>query len=321
MDSDKKKYVKFVSTRDDICIYNKPFWLNAACGKNNWDAIVIEENGEVTAAVPYHVKTRFGIKGVLQPQLTKFLDIWIKPMDGLKKERVLHYQFKWLGEIAKRLTALGADYYDQNYSGRMNNLEPFTWEGFDNELRYTFIIRPGQSIAEIDKQMNNRIRASIRKVEKTYCIEELYDTDLFYELQSLTFTRKGMKNPDSKERFERIYRACMANDACRLLAVKDKQGDICCAGFYVFDNRYVYELLLGKRTDKGNLNYKAYMTHEMIRYAAETGRGFDFDGSMIASIADHNRRFGAEPVPYYRSRKMQTKSLWKRMAIHMGKRV
>lgn len=40
--------------------------------------------------------------------------------------------------------------------------------------------------------------------------------------------------------------------------------------------------------------------YEMIRYACETGRGFDFEGSMVKEIAEHNRRFGADLTRYYR---------------------
>lgn len=315
MGSDKTKYTEFIRTRDDICIYNMPFWLDAACGKDNWDAIVVEENREIVAAVPYHKKTRFGIRGVLQPQLTKFFEIWTKPVEGIKKERALHYQFKWLSEIAMRLKELGADYYDQNYSGSLQNLEPFAWEGFDNEVRYTFVIRPGQRIEDIELQMNSRIRTAIRSASEVCSIGNFDDTDLFYDLQDLSFTRKGIKDPVSRELFEGLYRACLVNNAGRLVAVRNKKGGICCAGFYVFDHRYVYELLLGRGTENTDCNYKAFMTHEMIRYACETERGFDFDGSMIRSIAEHNRRFGAEPVQYYRMRKITTKSIWKKNVL------
>ena len=56
-------------------------------------------------------------------------------------------------------------------------------------------------------------------------------------------------------------------------------------------------------------------TYEMIKFACETGKGFDFEGSMIPSIAEHNRRFGAEPVQYYRLWKIQTKNLLKKAVL------
>ena len=312
---DKEKYVRFISTRDDMRIYNMPFWLDAVCGKNNWDAVVIEENGEVVAALPYHRKKRFCINGVLQPQLTQCFDIWIKPLKGLKTERALHYRFKWIGEIAKRLSDLGADFYDMELSGSLRNGEPFAWKGFRQEVRYSFIIPPGQRSEDVLSQMDRACRAMIRKASGTVRLEELRSPEQLYKIISASFERRGMKNPNPEVVYKRLYKACRAHGACKMAAVKDAQGDICCAGLYVFDKNYVYELLVGTVPGKRSENLKAFMTYEMIKFACETGRGFDFEGSMIPSIAEHNRRFGAEPVQYYRLWKIQTKNLLKKAVL------
>jgi hypothetical protein len=83
----------------------------------------------------------------------------------------------------------------------------------------------------------------------------------------------------------------------------------------VFDNNYVYEILLGTDPIKKNRNYKSFLTFEMIRFACESGRGFDFEGSMIPSIAEHNRRFGAELVPYYQIWKNNARNPFKWLAL------
>ena len=123
-----------------------------------------------------------------------------------------------------------------------------------------------------------------------------------------------MKNPFTRELFERLYYACSNHNAARMLAVKEG-SEICNIGFYVFDKRYVYELLLGADPLKRKRNYKSLMTYQMIRFAGETGRGFDFEGSMVRSIAEHNRRFGAEMVPYHHIWKVNAKNRVKRTAL------
>ncbi|MBR3307103.1 MAG: GNAT family N-acetyltransferase [Lachnospiraceae bacterium] len=315
MEGDKKRYAGFIKERDEICIYNMPFWLDAVCGRNGWDAIVIGDKGETVAALPYHKKTRYGISGILQPQFTQFFDLWLKPLESYKAERALYYRTKWTGEIAERLSALDADFYVMNISGRLCNGEPFIWEGFRQEVRYSFVIPPGLESGEALSRMDRTTRAGIRKATGHARLEEIDDTELLYRIQTETYARRGMKNPWSKEICKRLYRACRANNACRMAAVRDTQGEICCAGLYVFDKSYVYELLAGTVTEKRPLNYKAFMTNEMIKFACDTGRGFDLEGSMVKSIAEHNRRFGAGPVPYYRFRKICTGPAWKRLAL------
>ena len=315
MDGDKEKYAGFVSTHDDICIYNMPFWLDAVCGEDNWDAVVIEEKGEIVAALPYYKKKCLGITGLLQPQLTQFFDIWLKPVESFKTERMLHYQFKWIGEIAKRIGETGADFYDLRFSGKLMNGEPFAWEGYRQEVRYSFVIPQGRSIEDVLLQMDQTVRTTIRKTSGHVRIVELDNPDILYRIKNASFKRKGMKNPNSKEVYERLYGACMANNACKMIAVKDARGDICCAGLYVFDKRYVYEVLVGIVPEKRLYNYKAFMTYEMIRYACETGRGFDFEGSMVKEIAEHNRRFGADLTRYYRIQKIRTRNILKRIVL------
>ena len=314
METSKEKYIAFANSNEDICIYNRPFWLDAVCGEDNWDAVVVEKDGEIVAAVPYHMRKKMGVRCVLEPQLTQCLEIWIKPVENMKQEQFLHYQFSTIGEVVRKLLEVKADFYYQMVSPKLDNWMPFCWEGFHQETRYTFIIEKGKSTEDILTCMSSAMRREIRQASESGLIEELSDIDIFYEYQTFAYSRRGMKNPVSKSLTERLYDICKASNACKILAVKEN-GKICCVGFYVYDRVTVYELLSGTDPDERNKNYKALMTYEMIKYAMETSRNFDFEGSMVQSIAENNRRFGAKMVPYYKIWKTNTKNVFKRLAL------
>ncbi len=320
MSKEKETYIAFANAREDLRIYNKPFWLDAVCGPDCWDAVVVEDHDGIAAAVPYHkTKDRHGIPCLLQPQLTQCFDIWTRPLSGIRQEKALSCRFSWIGEIAKRMLDTRAEYYQLMFSSGLDNWEPFCWEGFHQQTRYTFVIGADQTGQDVWAGLNSTMKRRLRHVPENVRIEELHDPQLLYRLQSNALSRRGIAIPFSEELVERVYRAGRDHSCAKMLAVKEN-GEIRNAGLYVFDRNYVYELLLGASPEtrpvrgaapgrgsaKGAVSYKSLMTYEMIRFAGETGRGFDFEGSMVRSIAEHNRRFGAVMVPYHQIWKINT---------------
>lgn len=313
--SAKNTYVELCKTCDDIDLYNKPFWLDAVCGPENWDAIIVTENGEIVAGVPYYKKSKFVFKYITQPQLTQHFRIWIKDIEEKQREKALEYEFSIITEIAEGLLDLNADYVLQTYSPLLNDWEPFHWNGFEQETLYTFVIKRGIGFDEIQNQLSSNLKRDIKKAEKTARVEEITDLRQFYQYNCMSFERQGKSNPISFDLLESIYNACSQNDACKMLKASDENDEIHCVGFYAYDKNNVYELLLGTDPAKRASNFKSLMTLKMIQFASETNRNFDFEGSMIKSIANYNRRFGAELIPYFKIWKISSKNLIKRTAL------
>ena len=315
--SAKKVYIELCNMHDDIELYNKPFWLDAVCGQDNWDAVVVLVDDEIVAAVPYFIKKKYGMNFITQPQLTQHMTIWQKPIQETKKEKKLEYEFEIINSIAEGLLEVGVDYILQTYSPSLDNWEPFYWNGFKQETLYTFIIKKGKNFEEIQQQLSSNLKRDIKKAGKTAKIEETRDLEEFYKYNCMSFERQEKQNPISIELLERIYRACSENDACKMLKVVDDENEIHCVGFYVFDKNNVYEILLGTNPQKRSSNFKSLMTLHMIKFACETQRNFDFEGSMIKSIANYNRRFGADLVPYYKVWKVSANNPIKKKALQL----
>lgn len=314
MVSEKERYIQFANGNKDICIYNKPYWLDAVCGADNWNAVVIEDNDEIIAAVPYYQKKRYGIRYITQPQLTQNFDIWFKPYTGNKKEKKIEYEFDILEKVADKFLNIDADYYIQTFSPQLINWEPFYWKGFQQETRYTFIIKKGEDYKTVLENMSSNLKRDIKQAAKRAKIIDIDNIELFYKYNCMSFSRQGINNPISIELIKRLYNACKINGACKMVAAID-DTDIHCVGFYSFDNNYVYEIMLGTDPEKRRFNFKTYMTSEMIKFACDTGRGFDFEGSMIKQIANYNRRFGSDIVPYFKLWKVKTTNVVKKAAL------
>ena len=55
----KKKYRKFCKTQSSIPIFSKDWWLDAVCGEDNWDVVLVEKGEEISASMPYYLKRKY----------------------------------------------------------------------------------------------------------------------------------------------------------------------------------------------------------------------------------------------------------------------
>ena len=281
--------------------------------------ILVSRNDNIVAALPYyHQKSKLGIRSIAIPKLTQHNGIWLK-YEGLNRQKI-EFENDIYEELIGRLEELGIDYYKQSFAPDFNNWQPFYWHGFKQQTYYTYILNCHVSYEEVIANMSKDLRRNILEAKETAELFELTDISLFYKLNCMTFERQGKKNPHSFELVKRLYEACSANNACKVMAAKDPDGNVHCAGFYILDDGCVYEIMLGTDPVYRKYNYKSYMTAEMIRYAFDTNRNFDFEGSMLKGVSDYYRRFNADLVPYFQVRKLMSRSRWKRMYLSIRKK-
>jgi len=50
--SEKEIYRALCRTEDGLPLFSRDWWLDAACGEDHWDALIIEDRGRIAAAMP-----------------------------------------------------------------------------------------------------------------------------------------------------------------------------------------------------------------------------------------------------------------------------
>ncbi len=115
--------------------------------------------------------------------------------------------------------------------------------------------------------------------------------------------------PYSFEFIKRLYKACKERNACKMYFAKDSEGDVIASSFLVHDSETVYYVMGGISPEKKNLGGMDVVQFEGIKFALESGRKFDFEGSMIEPIEKYFRSFGAIQKPYFCVSKTNSKLL------------
>lgn len=304
--TNKEKY-KIFCEYDSVYVpvFSQPWWLDAACGFENWDVFIVEKGGEYVAALPYYLEVRNGKKAITKAKNTQNNGIIISYPEGQKYTTKLDYEEKIVNEMIDHIESLGIDQYEQQYHYRFQNWLPFYWRGYDEITRYTYVI---SNTSDLDAVMNNytsNVRKNIKKAKRIVHLrrEELSVKD-FYQINRKSFERQGKDIPYSLEFVKNIYESGRENNAVRILAAEDEAGNVHSAALLVWDKESVYYLLNGTDPKYKNSQANCFLIHESICFAGAMGKRFDFEGSVIKQIERAFREYGGIRMPYFRISKL-----------------
>lgn len=292
----KEKYRILCATEKTIPIFSRDWWLDAACGRN-WDVVVAEAGGEVVAALPFHVKTKFGLKALAAPKLTPRLGPWLRYPAGATNAERLSHEKRTLTDLIDRLPE--HDVFAQCFHDSITNWLPFYWRDFSQTTRYTYVIDDLSDLTKVYARIKARQRTKISKAKRLFTVLPSDDLATFYGLVAKTFERQGRKPPFSLEYLRSIDAACEARQARKLLLARDSAGRIRAGMYLVHDENSLWDLASGIDLEPGGGEARALLVWEAIRLAASASRRFDFSGSMLEGVEQFNRSYGSEQRPYF----------------------
>ena len=277
-------------------IFQQPWWLNAAAPEA-WNAVVVEKNGVVHARMPYTKKRRFGLVYLSCAQLAPILGPWIAPT-GAKYAKALAHEKDLMFALIEQLPP--HDYFLQNFHYSINNWLPFYWKGFNQTVRYTYVIEDLTDLARVWAGFMENIRREVRKASKQLKVRDDLGLEQFLDINTLTFKRKGKRLPYSREYVRRLDAACVTHNARRMFFAEDAHRRVHAAAYIVWDENSAYYLMGGVDPALMGSGAMSLVMWEAIQFVATVSRKFDFEGSMIEPVERFFRAFGARQVPYFR---------------------
>jgi len=296
----KQLYREFCRKEKNIPIYSKDWWMDAVCGENNWDVILIKDKGgNIIASMPFYIREKFGLKIITQPLLTQSNGIFIKYPERQILPDKIAYEKRIIYEVDQSLRKLHIDYYNQNHHYSFFNWQPFYWKGYKETVKYTYLIKDTDDIEKVFNNINKRKKQYIKRSEGIYHVYQTSDIEKFYELNKRVFEKKRLKIPYSFDFIKRLDKKLADHENRAIFCIDGKRGDLSYMIYLVFDDISSYLLMSGRSMDDNDPNIKSIAVWEAIKFSASKKLRFDFEGSMVEGIADFFRQFGAEPVPYH----------------------
>lgn len=300
-----QEYRELCNHERTIPFFCKDWWLDAVCGKNKWNVILIKKGGEIFAALPYYKVKRNSFNIIEMPKLTQFMGPWIKYPKDQKYSTRLSHEKELMTALIDELPDY--DFFYQEFKHSVTNWLPFYWKGFSQTTRYTYVINNLQKPDLIWSNMQKNIRTDIKKAENLVSIESTQKIEEFYKVNKLTFARQQISIPYSLEFIQGITKSCAKHDSFQIYLARDAKEKIHAAIYIVWDEDSTYYLLGGGDPELRNSGATSLLMWHAIKQAKDHSKNFDFEGSMIENVEHFFRSFGAEQTPYHNIYHKKTK--------------
>jgi len=305
----KKRYRAFCKKENKIPIFSKDWWLDSVCGYDNWDVVIIEKGGNIFATMPYYIEKKYGLTIIKHPKLTQTSGVYFKYPKNQKYSKKLSFEKEMINEIIAQLPKF--DKFSQSFHHTNLNLLPFYWAGFDVNVRYTYVINNLDNLDAVFNNVSSNYRNKIRKASKEIIIKKNMDINKFYEINMMTFDRQNLQHPYSLD-YIIDHDKYLTKINCReIFYAEDKDGNIHSALYLTWDANSSYMHMLGENPVLRKSSAGILLVWKAIKYTKEVLKlnNFNFEGSMIESIEQVRRNFGAIQQPYYNISKINSKLL------------
>ncbi len=302
-------YRQFANEHAALPLYVQPFWLDAVCGIEGWDASIVYREGKVAGVWPYFTKKKLGITTINMPPLTPRMGPFLSYPKGQKHVSKASYECEIYTELLSDFPNIA--HFNQYLHHSVTNWLPCYWKGFQSSVRYTYILKDLSNPEAVFNSFKGNIKTDIRKASKQLTCSFGEDLRSLLDIQRKTFERQNKQVPNSDAAIKSLDKACAEKGCREILIARDSEG-IMHAGLYLaWDNQEVHSLMAGADPMWRSSGASSFLFWEAIKLASKMGRTLNFEGSMIERVEPFLRAFGGEQTPYFHI--WHTKPKWLRL--------
>ena len=272
-------------------------------------------NGRLVAGLSGLARRRWGLYRLETPELTPYTGLLLAPVAGKGPAKGEAAQHRFCTHLLDHL----AKHYDRVFlvhAPAIADVRPFTWQGWDAHLRYTYRLPLGDSNA-LWERSERRTRTTIRKAEKLgYQLRPTGDVAGFRRQYEAIYANQAGGPPVAAALAERFVAAALEAGLAQAYEIASSDGPAAVVAFVEgFDATYAWAAGADpafNHTGAVSALYWQYLT-------ASPHQRFDFAGANISSIAFFKRGFGCDLVPYYAV--VGYKSRWVKRALSLRRAV
>ncbi len=292
---EKGNWDELVSNSPQGSVFQTTSWLENL-NTRSYKIFVCSYKNNIVAGIPITYIKKNGLKFATNPPFTPYLGVVFKTNENKTKYvNQLSFETKISITFANQLKTF--PYFSFSFNYHFNDPLPFIWENYSVSPRFTYLLK----LDNLDELLSNMERDTRNRVvtaqKYNLSIEKGKINDLT-TLIELTYKRKGLKIPYTKNFYEESFKDFLKNMV--LLIMKDND-EVIAGSLMAFDNKRSYYLIGGFKEDERYKGLGQLLIWNMITYSKNTLNlsEFDFVGTPNPNIERFFRGFGGELTPYY----------------------
>jgi hypothetical protein len=296
----KEKYRTLSLKECSIPIFCQAWWMDVVCGENNWDVLLVENDGQINGALVYYLtKGHFNLPVITMPPLTQFNGLWINYPQSQNYLKRISFENEVMNQIIQQINKINIGYFSQHFQYVHRNWLPFMWDGFKQTTRYTYVIEDLTDLDKIYSSFESSKRRDIRKALEKVSI--LYDLEpqTFYDYYKKVLSKRGIQIVYSYDLISNLINKAYQLNAGKVIYCKDVNNVIYGAVFIVMDHNSSYYLISAFDPEYRNSGVSSLLAWEAIKYSSNVTKRFDFEGSVIKTYEHAYRGFGGIQKQYF----------------------
>lgn len=290
---------KYVDEHPQGTIFHKTDWLQLI--DHDIAICVILNDEKIRAGVALIKTTKNGVSGYHIPPYTQYFSpLFGSIEDGKNSLTEEHACIKAILEEIKHTSHL-----DFKLPHGHHSILPYHWKGFETAVNITHIIT-GNLAGYLNDLNKNKLR-ELKKLQVLVSngeitIEQDIKESELIQLMQQTSERKTF---DAKSSLAAglVLNADIA--FAKKIVIRSKEHGLLAFGFFPYDRKAVYNLINAsvRVTDPVLKTINLLLLYQAIEFALNSGRTFDFEGSMLPGVETFCRLMGGTQVPVYRVQK------------------
>ena len=302
----KERYKALCKERSEIGLFQNSVWLDAIA-PDNWDVALATKGSEILGALPYFHKRKMGFSIITMPPLTPYLGPVLFYPSGQKPPARVAFEKEIIGLLVEKLPK--TDKFIQYFLPSFQNALPFQWAGFEQSVRYTYLIEDTSNAEDCWNGLQGNIRRAIKKAQSNFSVQVANDSSELFRLKKADYQEKGLELEFDSAYLDKCSKALLKHEMGKLSIATDQEGKVISACLFGWDNEYLHYVAGSLDPEFRNSGALSLLLWDGIQLASEKGLKFNFEGGMFQSIEKYFRGFGAEPLPYFQISKVDSKLL------------
>ena len=178
----KARYESILQANQNTPLYAETWWLDATCGKDNWDVYFFnDEEGNGTGCLAYYTTKVGTLRAVITPPMTQWLSLIT-----LNNSTAIHLR-QFLEELG------AARIIDISLKGGSEIINTETIAA--TNLKYSYVISGNADMSIVRSNYNEGLRRNLKEAEKKYSVLESEDVDLLIKLSKASYDQRKLKAP------------------------------------------------------------------------------------------------------------------------------
>ncbi len=230
----------------------------------------------------------------------------IKDLDTKSVRRKEQRAFSTINHISAKLLSLGLDNIIITNSYGLQDIRPFIRNGWNSEIRYTYILSLTKNI---EMNFSTDARREIKKARKAEIgINKNYNTDVFWNLTSKMYERQNLAPPFNKTYLEGLMNILIEKKIGEMWIAETSSAEPASALFIAMDDKMAHGWTAANNPNLRDVGATTTILYEAARDIYERGfKKLNLMAGNTSRLSTFYTSFNPDLIPYFEVKKSSLK--------------